>query len=130
MSLLGGDDLQTSVRAPVVGPDLALIKTSPYKQAAWMGVLTGQGQIPGTEGKLEVEARPWESSILSGPYIALFPLTRAHGLGQQSPESGIPSLHIPNVKSHAGCRTTSMGLAAFLVNPLNRFGNIWLLARE
>jgi hypothetical protein len=37
VSLLEEDDLQTSVMAPVVGPALTLIKTSPYKQLAWMG---------------------------------------------------------------------------------------------
>lgn len=91
--------------APVVGPALALIKTSPYKQAAWMGAYRLQAG-PWDRGRAGVEA-----SLLQGPGEPPPPLrgalTLASNLGIRDPQFACPQ-----VKTPTGCRTTRVGLAA------------------
>lgn len=94
----------------MVGLALVLIKTSPYKQP-W-GQADRLRADPRDWGRAAVEARPRESSLHSGPCRALSPLSGARDLGQHPPDSGSPSVHALEVKSHAGCRT-SVGFTGF-----------------
>lgn len=124
MSLLGGDDLQTSVTAPVVGPALALIKTSPYKQAAQnrgRRELTGREQVPGTIAGVE-------AGSLCGAWRALSPPPRGPRLW---PAATAP--HPPPGVRHVQVKTVAgvgpLGWAHnHPLNLLNRLGRLWLLA--
>lgn len=128
MSLLRGDDLQTSVTAPVVGPVLTLIKMSPYKQAAWMGADRPRAD-PRDGGPAGVEA-----SLLSGPRRALFPSLEGPQPWPAAPRIRDPQGAYPLTAASPWWQDPRQGrwggVSSLLVNPLNRSGNVWLLAWE